>query len=164
MIEVENYFSHNEMLFINALNQSLSSKYDLNGRVIDNGGFVRYEVSIGAKEDDAELILQFCLRDEEDADEGFCNFVHISNILVPRQYKGQLIATIIITIMSFVANKQIGIGFYITGIVNDRWKESLIQMGGIEDESGDVEIVYDIWIQYLEYKLNNLGYLQQVKQ
>ena len=82
MIEISGYFSEKEILLIGILNQyfdELSS--NVIGKVINRDDFVRYEINIG--EQKKELILQFCIRDHEDVGRGCCNFVHISNILVP---------------------------------------------------------------------------------
>lgn len=144
MIEINGYFSDKENLLIGILNNyfnELSS--NVIGKVINMGVFVRYEINIG--EQNKELILQFCIRDHEDVERGCCNFVHISNILIPYNMRRNGIAKSIITIMSKATNKVLKMPFFITGIVNDDWKESLISRGGIEDGSGDIEINYDRW-------------------
>ncbi len=148
MIEINGYFSENEILLINILNNYFGElTNDVVGSVINNGSFVRYEIYLGEKNITQELILQFCVRDHEDVESGCCNFVHISNILVPYVLRRKGIAKGIITIMSQVANVLLRMPFFITGIVNDEWKESLISHGGIEDESGDIEINYNRWIK-----------------
>ena len=146
MIKVNGCFSQNEMEFITTLNGFFILKYDANGTVIDNHGFVRYEIKLDKEE--RILVLQFCVRDQEDTDEGYINFVHIINISVPYRYRYQHIASDIIYLMSWVANKKLGIAFYITGIVNDSWKRNLIYKGAIEDDNGDdVRIAFDRWKQ-----------------
>lgn len=83
--------------------------------------------------------------DHEDIESGFCNFVHISNILIPNDLRRRGIAKGIITIMAKITNKVLKMPFFITGIVNDSWKYNLISRGGIEDENGDIKINYDRW-------------------
>lgn len=164
MIEVKGYFSDNENILIYNLNNyfaELANPY-VDGKVINNGDYVRYELNISEEENDTHLILQFCIRDNEVVEDGCCNFVHISNIVIPHSLKRQGIAKGIITIMSKVSNKVLGLPFYITGIVNDGWKGSLLQHGGEEDESGDVRIDYAIWrkinTKYGIAYLNKKGY------
>lgn len=149
MIEICSEFSQNEKLFIDSINSFfyLHTKNNVNGKIYDRCGFVRYEIEIGDNED--KIILQFCVRDNE---EGGHDFVHISNIMIPKHLSRQGIAKGIITFMSKVANKVLNISFYITGIVNDKWKDSLLCYGGTEDEYGDIEIVYDLW------RKNNFNY------
>ena len=147
MIEVKGYFSDNEKILIYNLNNyfaELTNSY-VDGKVMNNGDFVRYELKINEEKNDTHLILQFCIRDNENVEDGYCNFVHISNIVIPYSLKRQGIAKGIITIMSKVSNKVFGLPFYITGIVNEGWKESLLCHGGEEDENGDVRIDYAIW-------------------
>lgn len=144
MIEISGYFSEKEKLLIGILNQYFDElSNNVIGKVINRADFVRYEINIG--EQKKELILQFCIRDHEDVEGGCCNFVHISNILVPYDMRRSGIAKSIISLMSKAANDFLQMPFFITGIVNDDWKESLIFHGGIEDDSGDIEIKYDRW-------------------
>ena len=147
MIEINERFSNNEELLICNLNNYFDelTNNNVSGNVIKRGDFVRYEINIGGQNKKEELILQFCVRDHEDVERGYHNFVHISNILVPYVLRRNGIAKGIITIMAKVANDILEMPFFITGIVNDEWKERLIAHGGIEDESGDVEINYAIW-------------------
>lgn len=148
MIEINGDFSNNENFLINMLNNYFYElTNDVVGNVINNGNFVRYEINIGNQNRNEEFVLQFCVRDHEDVEMGCCNFVHISNILVPYALRRKGIAKGIITIMSKVSNEILRMPFFITGIVNDEWKENLISHGGIEDESGDIEINYNRWIK-----------------
>lgn len=148
MIEINGYFSENETLLINILNKYFNElTYNVVGNVINNDDFVRYEINIEDQNRNEELILQFCVRDHEDVERGYYNFVHISNVLVPYVLRRKGIVKGIITIMSKVTNELLRMPFFITGIVNDEWKESLISHGGIEDESGDIEINYNRWIK-----------------
>lgn len=147
MIEIDGFFSDVEKIFIYNLNEYFCELTNNNvfGKVINRGGFVRYEISLGEKNKTQELVLQFCVRDHENVERGCYNFVHISNILVPYVLRRNGIAKGIITIMSKIANELFNMLFFITGIVNDGWKESLISHGGIEDQSGDIVINYNRW-------------------
>lgn len=147
MLEIKGVFSKNELAFINVLNESLSNRYSVEGTIKNRGEFVRYEVYIENPIDNDLLVLQFGVRDNENTESGGCNFVYISNIVVPNKYQGQGIATGIIILMCIVAKKKVGIEFFITGIVNDLWKESLMRMGGIEDDDGDIQIIYENCIE-----------------
>lgn len=151
MIEIKGNFSDNELAFIRVLNESLTNQYQLEGTVKNRGAFVRYKGYIGNPELDDLLILQFSVRDDEDTENGGCNFVYISNIVVPYKYRRRGIATGIISLMSIVAYKKLGIAFFITGIVNDEWKESLIRNGGVEDDDGDIQIIHEEWIERWYY-------------
>jgi len=147
MIEVNGYFSKSEQLMIYNLNSYFFelSNNTVYGQVINKGDFVRYEINIDEQKSDKQLILQFCIRDNENIEAGYCNFVHVSNILIPYTLRKKGIAKGIITIMSKVSNKILELPFYITGIVNDEWKESLLCHGGEEDENADVRIDYATW-------------------
>lgn len=151
MIKVRSNFSNNELCFVNIINEYLSSQFDVSGEVKYNGDFVRYEVVFGKPEEKGDFVLQFCVRDDEDIESGCCNFVHISNILIPYKFRRIGIATDIITLMSYVATK-LKIAFFITGIVNDAWKEKLIEFGCIEDASGDLEVVFNRWAESIRLK------------
>lgn len=168
MIKIDGYFSDSEQLLILELNNYFNAltNNDVHGKVINRDDFVRYEIMIRELTEKEQLILQFCVRENEDIEDGYCNFVHISNIFIPFVLRKNGIAKGIITIMSKVVNRSLGMPFYITKIVNDGWKENLLYCGGIEDESGDIEIDYDIWrrlntkygIAYLDK--NGLGYTE----
>ena len=91
--------------------------------------------------------MQFCVRDCEDLATGFSNSVHVSSILIPKNYRRQGIATKIIIIMSFVTTRETEIDLYVTGLTNDSWKESLIYAGGEVDDDGDIQIfISHSWI------------------
>lgn len=145
MIEVEEYFSENELQFIHILNKTFSEGGINEGTVTKDVMFVKYELYIGEKENNEQLILKFCVRDQEDIENNCINFVHISSILVPYKYRRRGLATAIITSMSTTA-RNMGLPFFITGIVNDEWKDTLLSMGGVLDENGDIEIIYENWI------------------
>ena len=149
MIEIEKGFSENELQFIYALNESFVDQGIEEGTVKRRGEFVRYEIYMGKKENNDQLILEFCVRDHEDTKRGCINFVHISNILVPFRYQRRKIATMIITVMSIVAYDRVKLPFFITGIVNEGWAERLISMGGVIDENRDIEIVHEYWMEKL---------------
>ena len=94
MIEVKGYFSDNENILIYNLNNYFAELANphVDGKVINNGDFVRYELNISEEENDTHLILQFCIRDNEDVEDGCCNFVHISNIVIPHSLTRQAVA------------------------------------------------------------------------
>ena len=146
-------FSKNELAFIIPLKEYFTTYFngDIHGSIEDSGSFVRYEFFVGDQIKNNALVLQFKVKDQENIDEGNCNYVHISNIVIPFDYRGQGIARAIVVLMSIVAHKQVGIELFITGIVNDRWKDNLLCLGGIEDDSGDIQIDHDV----IDYKMRH---------
>ena len=145
IINVEGRFSNNEKILINNLNTYfylLTNRY-VHGRVVRRGDFVRYELYFEHNGKEEQLVLQFCLRDNEEVS----NFVHISNIVIPLFLRRKGIANGIITIMSKVGEYNLKMPLYITQIVNEEWKKSLIYHGGIEDDDGDILIEYYKWVE-----------------
>lgn len=152
MLKIDGRFSKNEMYFIKTINKILESKIPLNGIIQYEGYFVVYNACVTDEEDSDNFILKFCVKDEvEEGDK----FVHISSIVIPHKYRHQNIATAIVLAMSYIANVTLNIYFYVTCIVNERWKSNLIELGGIEDEDGDIEILYDNIAIHLEQKYRN---------
>lgn len=154
MIEYRGRFKKNELAFISILNECFEKLYLARGTVKKKGEYVRYEIHIGDTEKKELLILQFCVRDREDLASGFSNFVHVSSILIPRNYRRQGIATRIVFLMSYVATREIGIDLYVTSLTNDSWKENLISAGGEVDDNGDIQIFYQPFLDYKELLIN----------
>lgn len=148
MLECDlNEFSNNELAFIIPLIGLFNYRFndDIHGSVVDSVSFVRFEFFIGEPINNNTLVLQFKVKDQENVCEGFCNYVHISNILIPPSYRRQGIANSILAVMTLVAHTKVGIDFFITGIVNDSWKDYLLSIGGLEDGVGDVQIDYNVF-------------------
>lgn len=154
MIEYRGRFKKNELAFISILNECFEKLYLAKGTVKKKGEYVRYEIHIGDTEKKELLILQFCVRDREDLASGFSNFVHVSSILIPRNYRRQGIATRIVFLMSYVATREIGIDLYVTSLTNDLWKENLISAGGEVDDNGDIQIFYQPFLDYNQDKIS----------
>lgn len=154
MIEHRGRFKKSELAFIDILNECFTELFHAEGTVKKKGEYIRYDIHIGTSENRGLLILQFCVRDHEDLASGFSNFVHISNILIPRQYRRRGIATRIIFLMSHVATRDVGIDLYVTGITDDSWKESLISAGGVADDDGDIQIFYQPFLDHFQDKLS----------
>lgn len=149
MLKIIDRFTEKELYFIKMINQVLESKIPLDGTISYDGDSVRYEAQVIGGNSIDIFVLRFCVRDDvEESD----NFVHISNLMIPYKYQRQRIATAILLTMSFLANGYLDLYFFITGIVNTEWKESLIKLGGIEDEDGDIEINYDEFSVLVEQK------------
>ena len=149
MLKIIDRFTEKELYFIKMINQVLESKIPLDGTISYDGDSVRYEAHVIGGNSIDIFVLRFCVRD--DVEEGD-KFVHISNLMIPYKYQRQRIATAILLTMSFLANGYLDLYFFITGIVNTEWKESLIKLGGIEDEDGDIEINYDEFSVLVEQK------------
>ena len=137
-------FSINERAFIVPLINLFNYRFNN-----DRFSFVRFQFFIGEPINNNTLVLQFKVIDHENIREGFCNFVHISNILIPSDYRRQGIANSIITVMALVAHTKVGIDFFITEIVNAPWKDYLLSIGGLEDEAGDIQIDYNVFFSQL---------------
>lgn len=159
MIEYRGRFKKNELAFINMLNEFFTKLFYAEGTVKKSGEYVRYDIHIGNTEKKELLILQFCVRDHEDLASGFSNFVHVSSVLIPKNYRRQGIATRIIFLMSYVATKKVEIDLYVTGMTNDSWKESLISAGGVVDDDGDIQIFYQPFLEFFQDKLNSTNIL-----
>lgn len=141
-------FTNNERAFIVPLINLFNYRFnnDIHGSIIDRVSFVRFEFFIGEPINNNTLVLQFKVKDQENIHEGFCNFVHISNILIPPAYRRQGIANSILAVMALVAHTKVGIDFFITEIVNDPWKDYLLSIGGLEDAAGDIQIDYNVFL------------------
>lgn len=154
MIEHRGRFKKSELAFIDILNDCFTKLFYAEGTVKKKGEYVRYDIRIGNSEKKELLILQFCVRDHEDLSSGFSNFVHVSSILIPKNYRRQGIATRIIFLMSYVATREVEIDLYVTGLTNDSWKESLINAGGEVDDDGDIQIFYQPFLDRFQDKLS----------
>lgn len=119
-------FSINERAFIVPLINLFNYRFnnDIHGSIVDRFSFVRFEFFIGEPINNNTLVLQFKVIDHENIREGFCNFVHISNILIPSDYRRQGIANSILTVMALVAHTKVGIDFFITEIVNPNYSQT----------------------------------------
>lgn len=154
MIEHRGRFKKNGLAFIDILDECFARLFHAEGTVKKKGEYVRYDIHIGNTEKGELMILQFCVRDHEDLASGFSNFVHISSILIPKNYRRQGIATRIIFLMSYVATREVKINLYVTSLTNDSWKESLISAGGEVDDDGDIQIFYQPFLDRFQDKLS----------
>lgn len=159
MIKHRGYFTKNEFTFIELLDECMIKLFHADGLVMKAEKDVRYEVNIGSCDNKAPFVLQFCVRDHEDLASGFSNFVLVSNIRVPREYRRRGVATRIIFMMSYVATREVGIDLYVTCITNDYWRERLISAGSIVDADGDIQIYYEPFLEYFKDKLMYPNYL-----
>ncbi len=153
MIKYRGCFTKKELMFVDTLSDCFANLFLADGTVEKIGEYVRYEIYIGHSRSRSLLILLFCVKDTEDPASGLCNFAHISNILVPGRYRRQGIATRILFIMSYIATRDANMNLYVTGIINDSWKESLISAGGVIDDDGDIQIFYQPFMDYYQDKL-----------
>lgn len=153
MIEHSGSFTENELTFIEFLDKCFLMLFFTDGTVKKTNEYIRYDVCVGNSDDSGFLVLQFCVRDNEDLEAGFSNFVHISYIYVPHKYRRRGIATRIILLMSYVATREFNIDLYVTCLMNNLWKESLICAGGVTDDDGDIQIFYEPFLDHFHDKL-----------
>lgn len=153
MIKYRGCFSKNELVFVDTLSDCFVNLFLADGTVEKIGKYVRYEIYIGHSGKRSLLILLFYMRDTEDSASGFGNYIHISNILVPSRYRRQGIATRILFIMPYITTRDVHMNLYVTGSLNDSWKESLVSAGGIIDDDGDIQIFYEPFLDYFQDKL-----------
>ena len=159
MIEHRGCFTENEIRLIELLDKCMSELFFAEGFVAKTGEDVRYEVNIGNSYTRVPFELQFCVRDHENLTSESNNFVQISSIQVPLEYRRRGVATRIIFLMSHVATREIGVDLYVTGTSNDLWKERLLSAGSIINSDGDIQIFYEPFMEHFNSKLMVPNYL-----
>lgn len=159
MIEHKGNFTKNELAFIDSLDECFLKLFFADGAVEKTEDYIRYDICVGSADNQGLLTLQFCVRDNEDLEAGFSNFVHITYLYVPHKYRRRGVATRIIFLMSHVATQEVGIDTYVACHTSDPWKESLVSAGGMVDADGDVLIFYEPFMEHFKDKLTNPNYL-----
>lgn len=87
------------------------------------------------------MLLRVGVRDKEDTSEGNCNFIYVPSIFVPHEYRNNYLGTLLLIIL-FKTAHEMGMCCFVTQVINDRFFDHLLRIGGVLDASGDIELYY----------------------
>lgn len=108
-----------------------------------NYNSIQFKKSIG----NDNFILKLYIEDNNSY-----TYISLTNILIPSSMKRKGVSLKIInTLLTTICNKY-DIDLYITDIVNDGWKNSLVKHGGIVDQDGDILLKPSNWIYDEKYQ------------
>lgn len=154
MIRLKCEYTEKEKVLIDTLNNFLTSNFEkVSGIVTNEESLIRYDLQL-TSDGKSEMILKFGVKETKDSE--YQSYVYIPSIVIPEKYRRMDIASEIITILSDIANNQFHFYFYVTGLVNDSWSEKLQEYGGFVDESGDIRIDFNVWVEEHNKKGNNI--------
>ena len=144
MITIEAKFTKNEHKVIKAVLDCLEvylADIEYTGKIIDCDGFIQFEVYLEDIEYNYLFLLRIGVRDNEDTSDGRCNFIYVPSIMIPYKYCNNFFGTTILIILAKTAY-EMGLCFFVTCIVNERFFDYLLRLGGVVDQAGDIELFY----------------------
>lgn len=137
------YFSNFELYSVVYL-ISLFKNFSDDIKVYNRMDAVRFEILIEDKNtgDKEELIVQYAYTENKDY-----KYVQLTNIVIPSFAKFNKLSLMIISLL-YLCTHDFGYDMWITQIVNERWKNTLINHGGILDTGTgeDIQITSNFWI------------------
>lgn len=145
MIYVMGQFTWVEEVIVFSIKERLKkcfSDMPCYGGVHPFGEMIEFRACIGAEEDNEEDLFVLRFGVNETSADGTKDYVYVPSIVIPSKCRGKGIATSILRSISKVS-KDLNLGCIIKVGENQRFKNHLLRIGGIEREDGNVELQYD---------------------